>query len=119
MASIERTAYPLLKRNPSARELAEVYTPTDSELTLATRQVREPTRRLSFLLLPKGFQRLGYFPVVDEVPVAIMRHVRDALRFSGHTRPAMRKQLAIPSRVALKVLGASYPLKNRWISEHY
>lgn len=88
MASIERTAYPRFKRHPSADELEQVYTPTDDELSLAIKQVREPTRRLSFLLLLKGFQRLGYFPVVDDVPLAIMRCVRDALRLSGHARPA-------------------------------
>lgn len=89
MASIERTAYPRFKRHPSTDELEQIYTPTDDELSLATRQVREPARRLSFLLLLKGFQRLGYFPVVDDVPLAIMRCVRDALRLSGHARPAV------------------------------
>ena len=88
MASIERTAYPFFKRNPSASELAQIYTPTDDEIAWAIRQVREPARRLSFLLLLKGFQRLGYFPALEAVPIAIMRQVRDTLRLSGHARPA-------------------------------
>jgi hypothetical protein len=32
MTSIERTAYPRLKRRPSAQELADVYTPTTEDL---------------------------------------------------------------------------------------
>lgn len=88
MTSIERTAYPLLKRNPTAQELDQVYSPADNELVFAYKQVREPTRRLSFLLLLKGFQRLGYFPTIADMPAAIKGEVRVALRLSGHTRPA-------------------------------
>ena len=32
MTSIERTAYPRLKRRPSTQELADVYTPTVEDL---------------------------------------------------------------------------------------
>ncbi|MDP9350828.1 MAG: hypothetical protein M3P51_04720 [Chloroflexota bacterium] len=50
MASIERTAYPRFGRNPSARELAQLYAPKLSELELARRTTRGgEARQLAFL----------------------------------------------------------------------
>lgn len=31
----------------------------------------------------KSYQRLGYFPKVEDVPPAVVRHVRDALGLTG------------------------------------
>ncbi|PTU78906.1 hypothetical protein DBO86_11665 [Pseudomonas indoloxydans] len=78
MASIERTAYPRFKRNPTARELEALYTPTDDEMQFARLFARKPQPRFGLLLLLKAFQRLGYFPALDEVPIVIVQHVRAA-----------------------------------------
>src|SRR5712691_11368539 len=42
MTSIERTAYPRLKRRPSAQELADVYTPTIDDLAFIRATARGP-----------------------------------------------------------------------------
>lgn len=88
MASIERTAYPQFKRNPVVRELVTAYTPTDAELAFITDSARQPGHRLTLALLLKSFQRLGYFPAIDEVPAAVVRHLRNALRYRVQVKPA-------------------------------
>ena len=88
MASIERTAYPQFKRNPVVRELVVAYTPTDAELTFIADNARQPGHRLILAILLKSFQRLGYFPAIDEVPAGVIRHLRNALRFRVQIKPA-------------------------------
>ncbi|MFB0482358.1 Tn3 family transposase [Xanthomonas euvesicatoria] len=88
MASIERTAYPQFKRNPVVRELVAAYTPTDAEVAFVAEYTRQPAHRLTLTILLKTFQRLGYFPVLDEVPPAVMRHIRSALKLRVQVKPA-------------------------------
>ena len=88
MASIERTAYPQFKRNPVVRELVAAYTPTDAELAFITESARQPGHRLTLAMLLKSFQRLGYFPAIDDVPAAVVRHLRNALRYRVQIKPA-------------------------------
>lgn len=85
MASIERTAYPRFKRSPSVRELEALYTPTDDELNFARIIARKPQPRFGLLLLLKAFQRLGYFPAVNDIPAAIVQHVRVASAIDAET----------------------------------
>lgn len=75
MVSIQDTAYPHLRRNPSPKELTTLYTPTLDELELSHRVTRRPVTRLSFLVLLKTFQRLGYGIALSSVPASIIRHV--------------------------------------------
>lgn len=80
MASIERTAYPRFKRRFSASELAEVYIPTPKEIEFAHTRARGSESILSFLVLLKSFQCLGYFPnKLREVPATIVTHIRTCL----------------------------------------
>lgn len=88
MASIERTAYPQFKRNPVVRELVAAYTPTDAEVAFVAEYTRQPAHRLTLTILLKTFQRLGYFPVLDEVPPAVVRHIRSALKLRVQVKPA-------------------------------
>lgn len=81
MASIERTAYPQFKRNPVVRELVSAYTPTDAEIDFVNKNSRQPNHRLTLAVLLKCFQRLGYFPDLEDVPTNVVRHIRSALRF--------------------------------------
>lgn len=83
MAAIERTAYPRFKRHPSARDLNELHTPTDEEVAFASKFARSPTHLLALVTLLKSFQRLGYFPKLEEVPPGIVNHLRSCL----HLRP--------------------------------
>lgn len=79
MASIERTAYPRFRRVVPTRELHEVYTPNLSEAEWARGATRSDEHLLALVVFLKCFQRLGYFPRLQEVPPAIVEHVREYL----------------------------------------
>jgi len=68
MASIERTAYPRFKQFMSARELHVFYTPQPDEIVWAREAAGSDEHLLALVVLLKAFDRLGYFPVLDEVP---------------------------------------------------
>jgi hypothetical protein len=79
LASIERTAYPRFKRHPRARELRDVYTPTDEELDLITNAATHGAASvLSLAVLLNTFQRLGYFPQLADIPSVVVTHIRCA-----------------------------------------
>jgi hypothetical protein len=75
MTAIERTAYPLFKRNLTAKDLAEVYTPTPAERFLADRSTKGSVAEVAFLVLLKTYQRLGRFIPLSKVPVSIREHI--------------------------------------------
>lgn len=87
MASIERTAYPRLKRIPAAKELKEIYTPTPEEVEFSYRAARGVENRLTLLVLLKVFQRLGYFPALHEIPGIIVSHIGMSLRMEPGVAP--------------------------------
>jgi TnpA family transposase len=75
MRSIQDTAYPRLRSRLTAHELTHHYTPTPDELALAKRSTRGLPARIGFLILLKAFQRLGAFPLLAELPLAICTHI--------------------------------------------
>ena len=77
MPSIHDTAYPRLKASVTARDLAEIYTPTHQEQALAATLTPSSTGQIGFLILLKTFQRLGYFVPVQAVPQSIVEHIGD------------------------------------------
>jgi TnpA family transposase len=85
VTALERTAYPRFKRRPTAKELAEVYTPTVEDLAFVRGIARGPTPTLTAMVLLKSFQRLGYMPRLQDVPFAIIGHVRSCLRLPSDT----------------------------------
>jgi len=85
MASIERTAYPRFMRHMSARELHDAFTPTPEEVTWVQARTRSPQHLLALGVLLKSFQRLGYFPKLDDVPAVVVGHVRDCFELDGAT----------------------------------
>jgi len=85
MASIERTAYPRFKRRPSAQELGEVYTPTAEELVFIRESARGPSPTLTVAVLLKSMQRLGYLARLQDVPFAVVAHIRSCLRLPPNT----------------------------------
>ncbi|MGI8429765.1 MAG: Tn3 family transposase, partial [Solirubrobacteraceae bacterium] len=78
MASVERTAYPRFRRLVTARELA-LLSPTEDEVAWARAHARSGEHLLALVLSLRCFQRLGYFPRADEVPLAVVEHFRRAL----------------------------------------
>jgi Domain of unknown function (DUF4158) len=75
MTRVNDTAYPLLKVNPSDKELQEVYTPTAEEIAFARAKTRLSTQCLGLLLMLKTFQRLGYCVGYAAIPGVIVQHV--------------------------------------------
>lgn len=78
MATVQETAYPRLKPDPTAKELEEIYTPTPTELTFVRDITTQPTTQLAVLIHLKLFQRLGYFTQLVEVPERIRQHIAQA-----------------------------------------
>src|SRR5437868_5815225 len=87
MASIERTAYPRFKRHPTAEALNDLYTPTTEEQAFARKSARSDQHQLTLLVLLKSFQRLGYFPKLEEVPRPVVDHIHNCLRLGQEIQP--------------------------------
>src|ERR1022692_1646063 len=87
MASIERTAYPRFKRFMSARGLHVFYPPQPGEIGWAREAAGSDEHLLALVVLLKAFNRLGYFPVLDEVPAEVVGHLRRDLRLPEHVAP--------------------------------
>lgn len=80
MTLIDRTAYPRFKQYPSAKELTELYTPTVLEIKFVKSHVRSHEGLLCFMVMLKLFQRLGYFPHPENVPITIIKNLRSHLK---------------------------------------
>lgn len=87
MASIERTAYPRFKRFMSERELHVFFTPQPDEIVWAREVAGSDEHLLALLTQLKAFNRLGYFPVLDQVPAEVVGHIRRDLRLPENTMP--------------------------------
>ncbi len=83
MTSVDRTAYPRFGRVVPGRELAEAFTPTDAEVEWARVKTQDQQHLLALVVWLKAYQRLGYFPKVEDVPPVVVRHVREALGLGG------------------------------------
>lgn len=79
MTSVDRTAYPRFGRVVSGRELTEAFTPTDAEVEWARGRTQDLQHLLALIVWLKSYQRLGYFPKVEDVPPVVVRHVRGVL----------------------------------------
>jgi len=79
LASIERTAYPRLKRYFTPKELREIYTPTPAEITFGLSTTQGQVHFLNLMVLLKTFQRLGYFPKLTDLPKNLVNHIRFTL----------------------------------------
>jgi len=95
MSLYEKTVYPRLAEPISADELVLDFTPTEEEIEFCTRSARQPSSRLTLLVLLKLFQKLHRLPNTDEVPVAVVDHLRIQLRLGAaivfeHDDPVQR-----------------------------
>jgi hypothetical protein len=88
MTSMDRTIYRHVKRSYTTKELIEAYTPTQEERQFVETTTRSPQHRLNLMLWIKLFPCLGYFPGVDDIPPAIVAHVRQALSLPEELVPA-------------------------------
>lgn len=91
MNPIHDTAYPILPAEPSAAELKTAFTPTATEIRFVRRQSRQESTSVLILIQLKLLQRLGYFPMMVDVPFAIIDHVRAALRVRSLPRSTVTR----------------------------
>jgi hypothetical protein len=87
VTSIDRTAYPRFKRMITTRELAGSFTPSNEEIEWARDMTLSDPHLLALTVWLKSYQRLGYFPKLDEVPQVVVEHVREALRLPAESWP--------------------------------
>ena len=80
MALYEKTIYPRLVGSIAVDELKLHFTPTAEETDFGDQGARSPGSRLTLLTLLKLFQKLHRFPSPDEVPPAVINHLRIHLR---------------------------------------
>jgi hypothetical protein len=85
LAYIERTAYPRFKRTFSSKELQQVYTPAPQEIAFGFATTQGQIHYFNLMVLLKAFQRLGYFPKLEDIPGAVVNHIRTCLRLPKET----------------------------------
>lgn len=73
MASIDRTAYPRLDKQLSTPELEALFAITENQARLVRLSTNGDSPRLTFLVLLKTRQHLGYFPNLLELPDQIIQ----------------------------------------------
>jgi hypothetical protein len=79
----EKTVYPQLAETITADDLALHFMPSEEEIEFANKTARLPASRLSLLVLLKLFQKLHRFPNPDEVPAAVVNHLRIQMRLGA------------------------------------
>ena len=120
MTALNRTAYPYFKQAPDPDELAELYTPTAAELALAKKRVNLVPNRLSFLVLLKSFQRLGYFPHPEVIPEGVITHIREQLGLDAAMTVLPQQTPVIATTKLFATTFRSNPtaaLPSRWLPE--
>jgi TnpA family transposase len=103
MAAIHETAYPRIKPNLSHKELKEIFTPTDEELTLLDSKTKMtlPAPRLGFIITLKCYQYLGRPINVEKIDSSIKKYVSDKLGvdskidLSGYDKSARKRHIKI------------------------
>jgi TnpA family transposase len=75
MTAIHETAYPRIRSNVTDKELEQIYTPSEEEFWFANKNTKAPAQRLGLLVLLKTFQRLGYFPMLQQIPQRVIHHI--------------------------------------------
>ena len=103
MTSIERTAYPRFSRAPSVKELRELYTPTPHDIAFVTTGARGDGPQFALMILLKAFQRLGYFPSPQEIPGAVISHIRAVMRFPDGLVPDIVPRTMYRYHAAIRV----------------
>jgi hypothetical protein len=63
----------------SARELAEVFTPSEVEVEWAGGKTQDDQHLLALLVWLKACQRLGCFPKLKDVPAVVFEHIREVI----------------------------------------
>ena len=118
MPSIHETAYPRLKSSITPKELERYYTPNEAELALTMSSANGSTGRLSFLVLLKTFQRLGYFVKLTDVPERLVAHLAKTLNLKKTPSLADYDESGTRRRHVLSGISSRLALLMRWPRKH-
>lgn len=91
MASIERTAYPRLKQQFTKSELLDFYSPDEDEIKFVVQKSRKDESRLHLLIHLKTFQKLGYFPSLEDISESLLKFLRQSLKISADIFPLVSR----------------------------
>ncbi|SPK72485.1 protein of unknown function [Cupriavidus taiwanensis] len=105
MQPSHETAYPTLPAELTAAELEAAFTPTPAEIRFARSQSRRASTSVVILVQLKLLQRLGYFPMLTDVPPIVIAKVfsvssrtvpppRGRYRTSSNSERARERNLA-------------------------
>ena len=75
MTAIHETAYPRIRSHLSDKELEELYTPSADDLAFIDGSTKSTVAAFGGVVLLKTFQRLGYFPPFDAIPLRLIHHL--------------------------------------------
>lgn len=101
MASIERPAYPRLKPSFRKSELSDFYTPTLEELHFVREKSRKSETQLHLLIHLKVFQRLGYFPNIEDVYEGLIKYLQSVLKFPADVLPLVARNTLYQQQSAI------------------
>lgn len=76
MVDIYETAYPRFKSSLTPEEVKSTYTPTVEERLFAKNNTYNNSNYIYFLIMLKSIQRLGYFPMVKDIPAPIISFIK-------------------------------------------
>src|SRR6202158_2997192 len=91
MSTVHETIYPVLPAEPGAAELKVAFTPSAAEIRFVRRQSRQEASAVLIMVQLKLLQRLGYFPMLVDVPPVIIDHIRSAMRARALSRAAIAR----------------------------
>ncbi|MDF5726331.1 MAG: DUF4158 domain-containing protein [Rhizonema sp. PD37] len=92
MTLIDRTAYPKFKQLPDPKELAELYTPTETEIKFVKSRTKSQSGFLCFIVMLKSFQQLGDFSHPECVPIAVIKHLRSYLKLQDWVKAILSER---------------------------
>ncbi|CAE6839086.1 hypothetical protein R69888_06895 [Paraburkholderia haematera] len=91
MSTVHETIYPVLPAEPGTAELKAAFTPTAAEIRFVRRQSRQEATAMLIMVQMKLLQRLGYFPMLSDVPPGSTDHIRTAMRARALPRTAIAR----------------------------
>jgi hypothetical protein len=102
LTTVERTAYPRFDKNINSKSIIKFYTPNHEELELAHRIAKGQVQILNFIVMLKSFQRLGYFPKADDVPVEIVKYISSRLKIPSDIEFALPERTRYRYKISIR-----------------
>ncbi|MFT6810501.1 MAG: hypothetical protein ACJA01_003745 [Saprospiraceae bacterium] len=87
MTLIEKTAYPIFRKDYTSSALNTYFNPTKDEIRFVSRNTRYPKGKLTLLVLLKTHQHLGRTTLVHHIPLSIISYLRDHIELSEEIHP--------------------------------